>query len=183
MLFPLKFRPKESYHERPRSFGSPRDSGHRKHAGCDLYAAVGTPVLAVADGRVLAVYSFYQGSWAVEVDHKSFVVRYGEVSKDIPPGIKAGQTVKRGQVVGRVGHLAHVTHSMLHFEMYSGKASGALTNRANKPFMRRSDLMDPTFYLDSALIEAGHVTNPTSASPLSGTMQNAFGVPIPFFSF
>src|ERR1035438_5940841 len=51
--FPLKHRPKESYKERPRSFGGPRAGGKRKHAGCDLYAPAGTEVLAVADGTVI----------------------------------------------------------------------------------------------------------------------------------
>ena len=46
-VFPLHVRPKESYKEPPRSFGSSRDHGARKHAGCDLYAPAGTEVLAV----------------------------------------------------------------------------------------------------------------------------------------
>ncbi len=37
--FPLARRPQESYKDRPRSFGSPRSGGKRKHAGCDPYAA------------------------------------------------------------------------------------------------------------------------------------------------
>jgi hypothetical protein len=37
----------------------------------------------VSDGTVLAVYPFYDGSWAVEVDHGTFVVRYGEVTRDV----------------------------------------------------------------------------------------------------
>ena len=41
MTFPLRQRPAESYHERPRAFRAPRDGGVREHAGCDLYAAAG----------------------------------------------------------------------------------------------------------------------------------------------
>jgi murein DD-endopeptidase MepM/ murein hydrolase activator NlpD len=81
MYFPLKEKPKGSYHEAPRNFGARRSHGKRKHAGCDLYAAVGTGVYAVADGTVLAAYPFYLGTWAVEVDHGDFIVRYGEVQK------------------------------------------------------------------------------------------------------
>jgi len=158
MLFPLKFRPKESYHEAPRNFGALRDHGHRKHAGCDLYAPVGTEVRAVADGKILAVYFFYDNSWAVEVDHGDFIVRYGEVSKDIPGTVMPGRNVSAGQIVGKVGHLAHLHQSMLHFEMYSGKVSGALTDRSRKPFMRRSDLLDPTAYLDTALLDSGAIS-------------------------
>lgn len=154
LLFPLRFVPKESYHERPRSFGSPRDNGLRAHAGCDLYAPVGTEVLAVADGKVLAAYPFYPKDhpvvWAIEVDHFEYVIRYGEVTRNLAPGVKAGHTVARGQVVGHVGQMPRLP-SMLHFEMYAGTASGALTDRSRKPYQRRSDLMDPTFYLDAAV--------------------------------
>ena len=87
MLFPLKFLPKESYKEAPRHFGARRSKGKRKHAGCDLYAPVGTPIFAVADGVVLDFYEFYLESWALEVDHGDFVVRYGEVKKTLPAGV------------------------------------------------------------------------------------------------
>lgn len=52
-VLPLHLRPKESYKEPPRSLGSPRAKGVRKHAGCDLYAPAGTEVLAVEDGTVI----------------------------------------------------------------------------------------------------------------------------------
>ncbi len=155
MLFPLKFKPKESYHEAPRNFGARRDHGNRKHAGCDLYAAVETPIMAVEDGVVLEAAPFYLGSWAVVVDHTSFVVRYGEVSKNIPSGVRPGQKVLRGQIIAHVGHLAKINMSMLHFEMYQGTGTGPLTNVRNRPYMRRSDLLDPTPYLDAATLDAG----------------------------
>ncbi len=157
MLFPLKFRPVESYHEAPRSYGSRRDHGRRQHAGCDLYAPVSTPILAVEDGIVLEAGPFYLGTWAVVVDHTSFVVRYGEVTKNIPPGVRPGRKVTRGQIIAHVGNLAKLHMSMLHFEMYQGTETGPLTNVRNKPFMRRSDLIDPTPYLDAATLDAGGI--------------------------
>ena len=164
MLLPVKFRPKESYHEPPRSFGARRDHGHRKHAGCDLYAPIGTPVIAVADGKVLAVYKFYLGSWAIEVDHGAFLVRYGEVTPKIL--VKPGDAVKRGQLVGHVGLLVGLHVSMLHFEMYDGSEAGPLTNRKNPPFMRRADLIDPTAYMDAADLDAGGKAWSLSGPPL-----------------
>ena len=50
--FPLRFRPKECFRVSPRSFGSSRASGTRKHAGVDLYAPVGSEILAIDDGVV-----------------------------------------------------------------------------------------------------------------------------------
>jgi murein DD-endopeptidase MepM/ murein hydrolase activator NlpD len=146
MIFPLRARPKESYREPPRSFGSARDHGKRKHAGCDLYAAAYSDVLAVDDGTVLMYYLFYDGVFALEVKHPCGIVRYGEIAL---PGIKAGAVVKAGQAIARVGKMAHVEQSMLHFELYSGSAKGPLTDRARPPFLRRADLIDPTAFLDA----------------------------------
>src|ERR1039457_7734983 len=82
-VFPLRKRPAASYKERPRGFGNPRANGARKHAGCDLYAPVGTEVLAVEDGEVIAgPYLFYDVVDAVEIRHASgVIVRYGEVNR------------------------------------------------------------------------------------------------------
>jgi hypothetical protein len=38
ILFPLSFRPTQSYQSGMRAFGSNRSKGKRKHAGVDLYA-------------------------------------------------------------------------------------------------------------------------------------------------
>ncbi len=63
----------------------------------------------------------------------------------------AGNSVARGQVIAFVGKLESGS-SMLHFEMYAGTASGSLTVRGNPPYQRRSDLLDPTPYLDQATL-------------------------------
>jgi murein DD-endopeptidase MepM/ murein hydrolase activator NlpD len=154
MAFPLSFVPTESWLTAPRDYGARRDKGKRKHAGCDLYAPVGTPVYAVADGTVLAFGLFYLATYALVVDHGDFVVRYGEIRKDIPPDVKVGARVKKGQKVGEVGKLTGLNISMVHFEMFSGKAKGPLTDRTRLPFMRRADLIDPTQHLSAWAKEA-----------------------------
>lgn len=150
MRFPFRARPALSYKTDIRRFGSNRDHGKRLHAGCDLYASVGTEILAVKDGTVsLDAYPFYLGTKALEVDHGDFVVRYGEIL-NAATGINKKVQVTRGQVIAYVGKLQGLANSMLHFEMYSGKGVGPLTNKSNKPYQRRSDLLDPTPYLDMA---------------------------------
>ena len=66
-----------------------------------------------------------------------------------------GKKVTAGQPIARMGKM--FTSAMLHLEMYSGEASGPLTQRnqapskkfgANTPFQRRKDLIDPTPFLD-----------------------------------
>lgn len=148
MRFPLSSLPAQSWHVAPLRFGANRAGGKRKHAGCDLYAPVGTPVYAVADGTVKGFAFFYKGTYALTIDHGSFWVRYGEISQAIASGLAAGTRVREGDQIGEVGDLIGLSLSMVHFEMYSGAASGALTVPSRAPYMRRSDLIDPTSFLD-----------------------------------
>jgi murein DD-endopeptidase MepM/ murein hydrolase activator NlpD len=134
-----------------RCFGSRRSGGKRAHAGCDLYAPVGTTIHAIASGTVtLGPYAFYDGTYALEVDHGSFLARYGEIQKNSL--VKAGDRVEAGQPIAKVGKLLSMKTSMLHLELYDKSATGPLTVKNNStkrnakgvPFMRRGDLMDPT---------------------------------------
>lgn len=145
--FPLAKIPTENWHEEPARFGAGREGGNRLHAATDLYAPVGTPIYAVGDGEVIDSYEFYLGTDAVEVQHKDFLVRYGEIAR-LAPGIKQGSKVKQGQLIAYVGRLQGLDYYMVHFEMYSGRASGPLSTQSGK-YRRRSDLMDPTKYVDS----------------------------------
>jgi len=128
------------------AFGAPRSGGGRVHAACDVYNSQGTIVYAIADGEVIDDgYPFYCETDALEVNHGDFVVRYGEIK----PGsakFRKGQKVKAGQAIAQVGLLSCYDQPMLHFEKYTGKASGPLSTPGNK-YSRRSDLVDPTSFL------------------------------------
>lgn len=155
LLFPLDFMPAESYKTGMRAFGANRSKGARKHAGVDLYAVKGTPIRAMTDGKVLREYAFYLGTRALEVDHGDMIVRYCEISH-VAPGIKAGETVKRGQLIAYVGQLVFkdgLKMSMLHLEAYKGTMTGPLTVQAAKPYQRRADLFDPTAMLDGSALK------------------------------
>ena len=144
-FFPLHRKVRYSYISHGRSFGALRNWG-RRHAGADLIADPGTPVRAVADGEMLQFYVFYQGTYALEVDHYDFVVRYGEVRYR---QVDLGSKVKAGQVIADVGLLRDSGNSMLHFEMYKGTLSGPLTQGSVHPYQRRRDLVNPTKFLQS----------------------------------
>ena len=149
-----------------RAFGARRSSGARAHAGVDLYAPDFTDVLAMADGVVTrGPYPFYLRTFAVEVDHGPFLVRYGELAPDATPPVTEGDAVSQGDLVGRVGILKHangrrldVPSMMLHVEMYDKTQTGGLTRAIGtsarwtngKPFYRRRDLIDPTGLLKRA---------------------------------
>jgi murein DD-endopeptidase MepM/ murein hydrolase activator NlpD len=148
LFFPLFQPPLASYRGGARYFGAPR-SGGRLHAACDLLAPFGTKIRAIADGIVLqAPYYFYEGTNALEVQHPGIgVVRYGEISIVKAVHLRAGDRVEAGDVIAYVGRLDSGS-SMLHFELYSGKAQGGLTNRGNPPYQRRRDLINPSSLVD-----------------------------------
>lgn len=159
LLFPVPHRSQLTYHTAERRFGSARGKG-RKHGGCDLYAPVGTPVRAMADGKVVRAYPFYWKTWAIEVDHGDFIARYGEVAPLGPKAAKAleGKQVSRGEQIGEIGQLIQPSgkkykHTMLHLELYSTsrspKTDPLTITRA--PYQRRSDLVDPTPTLDKCV--------------------------------
>lgn len=155
--FPFPVVPNYSWEERPRAFASPRAGGSRLHAGCDLYFPRGTPMHAVADGTVVrGPYPFYCETFALEIDHGSFIARYGEIQSITD--VRAGDSVHAGQKIAKVGHLVgiQVPSDMLHFELYDKSRTGPLTVGSNAasairngvPFMRRKDLIDPTSRLN-----------------------------------
>ena len=154
-LFPFKQLPSVNWTEGMRAFGSRRSHGARAHAGCDLYFPVGTTIHAITAGTVTrGPYEFYEGTYALEVDHGTFLARYGEIQKSAM--VRQGDRVSAGQPIAKVGKLNSITNSMLHLELYDKSATGELTVRNNQtkktangvPFMRRRDLIDPTAKLN-----------------------------------
>jgi len=144
--FPTTKRPSISYKTGMRRFGSDRDDGTRLHSAADLYRTTGEPAVAVTSGTVIRDrYYFYQGTYAIEVKHTGGrIVRYGEITGKAATGVKLGSTLITGQTLGYVGKVnSGCCTPMLHFEMYSGTATGALTQSGNK-YSRRKDLMDPS---------------------------------------
>lgn len=92
----------------------------RLHAGTDLRAYCGTPILAAAGGTV--EWARWQGGYGnqVLIDHglisgKSVITNYNHLSRY---AVSAGQTVARGDVVGYSGSTGTSTACHLHFEVY-----------------------------------------------------------------
>ncbi len=96
-------------------------SGRRElHAGLDIAADKGTPILAAADGVI---------TWAgrkgllgnlMTIDHgNDIVTRYGHISRFFK---NAGQKVKKGEKIALVGNTGRSTGSHLHYEV---RVSGA----------------------------------------------------------
>ncbi len=135
-----------------RTFASSRGGGKRAHAGLDFVAPHGTKVYAITSGTVQRVALFYQNTWAVEVKNDDgSILRYCEIET----GLKVGDHVKQGDVIGTILRAESGTE-MVHMEVYLGDSEGALTQSGNKTYkyvsdknyLRRSDLLDPTFLKD-----------------------------------
>lgn len=100
------------------------------HEGLDFSAEVGTPVLAAAEGVVLASSFHPQYGNVVDLDHGGGLVsRYAHLSRiDVQPGA----LLKRGAAIGAVGNTGRSTGAHLHFEV---RLFGAAQNPAR--FLKR----------------------------------------------
>ncbi|MEP6569925.1 MAG: M23 family metallopeptidase [Acidobacteriota bacterium] len=154
-VFPFAQLPADDWTHGIPSFGARRSHGARAHAGCDLYFPVGTIIHAITSGIVtLGPYPFYEGTYALEIDHGTFLARYGEIQQSAL--VHQGDHVTAGQTIAKVGKLASISNSMLHLELYDKSAQGPLTVKNSQtkmtmeriPFMRRRDLIDPTSKLN-----------------------------------
>ena len=88
----------------------------RPHRGIDYAAPIGTPILAAGDGRInTATRNRANGRYIIINHGQQFVTKYLHLSK-FARGIKAGNRVKQGQVIGYVGATGLVTGPHLHYE-------------------------------------------------------------------
>ena len=96
--------------------------GKKFHAGIDLAAMRGTPVMASASGVIVqAQYVAGYGNNIIVSHNNRFKTRYAHLHKMY---VKPGQTVEQGQKIGAVGATGYVRKSgrdgsHLHFEIYS----------------------------------------------------------------
>lgn len=89
----------------------------RPHWGVDIAAPLGAPVMAGADGRVLAVATNPSYGLVVDVSHRGgeYITRYAHLSAVM---VREGEAVKRGQPIGRVGSTGLSTGPHLHYEIF-----------------------------------------------------------------
>lgn len=83
-----------------------RAGGARSHDAIDIMAAEGTPVLSASDGTVEKLF-VSDGGGGITVYVRSPDQRwtfYYAHLQGYAPGLAEGQKVKRGQLLGRVGH-------------------------------------------------------------------------------
>lgn len=100
-------------------FGNRRDPVHGRrafHPALDISAPAGHPVVAPAGGIVLRAAPSGGLGKAVYLSHGyGLTTRYGHMSR---LAVKAGQQVKRGDVIGYVGNTGRSTGYHLHYEVH-----------------------------------------------------------------
>ncbi|GAA4028496.1 hypothetical protein GCM10022281_04290 [Sphingomonas rosea] len=120
------------------SFGvrnDPFGRGAAMHAGIDLAGPLGTPIYATADGTVVAA-GYNNGGYGnlIKIDHgRGIETRYGHLSAI---GVRPGDRITRGQLIGRMGSTGRSTGSHLHYEV---RIDGRAVNPI--PFMRSNDYL------------------------------------------
>ncbi len=89
------------------------------HDGLDIAAPAGTPVLAMAAGRVTLAGRVADGAVVVVIDHgRGVTTLYGHLEPAL--AVSEGDQVAAGQVLGAVGLTGHTTGPHLHLEVWSG---------------------------------------------------------------
>jgi len=89
--------------------------GRRQHQGIDLAAPSGTPVYATADGVVSRADWYSSYGLYISVEHgASMQTRYAHLSR---LAVTAGDSVKKGDLIGYVGSTGRSTGPHLHYEV------------------------------------------------------------------
>jgi murein DD-endopeptidase MepM/ murein hydrolase activator NlpD len=124
------------------------------HHGDDIFAALGTPVIAVADGTLNRVGWEHLGGWRLWVrDHNRNQFYYAHLSGYSPLALHS-KHVKKGDVIGFIGNSgdAFTTPPHLHFEIHPHQLLKLAYNGA----------VNPTPYVDGWR----HLTKPKAPLPV-----------------
>lgn len=115
------------------SFGG-RDigSGNEFHYGQDVANVVGTQIVSAASGVVSHAGPMGTYGNVIMITHsingKIFTTVYAHLSSI---NVSSGQSVSKGQAIGKMGSTGHSTGSHLHFEVHVGPWNSARSNAVN----------------------------------------------------
>ena len=114
---PLNYRKISSYFSGSRRH--PITKKIRAHYAVDYAAPTGTPVVAPADGIIIATGRNRGLGNFIKIKHKNgrFLTLYGHLNR-FAKGIKKGNPVKQRQIIGYVGATGLATGPHLHYAVY-----------------------------------------------------------------
>jgi hypothetical protein len=100
---------------------------YKLHTGTDFAAPAGSPVMAIADGRVVNTsWNVAYGNQIIVVhtiDGQTVASQYAHL-QDGGTHVRAGDTVTAGQHIGDIGSTGYSTGPHLHLEIRPGGANG-----------------------------------------------------------
>jgi murein DD-endopeptidase MepM/ murein hydrolase activator NlpD len=99
-----------------------RDGCTRFHEGLDMFAPTGTPLVAIADGVVTQKVVGELSGISVEIQDAHGVQYFYAHLSDWAPGLRAGQRVEQGDVLGYIGNTGNAIYTAphLHLEVQPG---------------------------------------------------------------
>jgi len=111
----------------------------RNHQGQDVFADCGTKLVAARAGKVEFNEFHDRAGYYVVVDGKKTDVDYAYMHLEAPSDLSAGDKVKTGEAIGRVGATGNATGCHLHFEMWDGQWQGGGSVMDPTPHLKRWD--------------------------------------------
>ena len=103
------------------TFNESRGGGERVHEALDIMAPRNSPVLAVEDGRVAKLFTSKQGGLTIyQFDPTETYAYYYAHLDHYAEGLKEGDVLRRGQVIGYVGVTGNASPDgpHLHFAIF-----------------------------------------------------------------
>lgn len=103
------------------TFADGRDNNQRGHEAIDIHAPRGTPVLAVDDGPIAKLFSSKPGGITIyQFDATGQLAYYYAHLDAYAAGLKEGQYIRRGSVIGYVGASGNANPDAphLHFAIF-----------------------------------------------------------------
>ena len=99
---------------------NPNTGAEEIHRGVDIAVPTGTDVYAAHDGTVTeAAFDAYYGNYVVITDSKGYTTKYAHMDSVT---VSAGQSVTKGDPIGKSGNTGSSTGSHLHIEcLYNGE--------------------------------------------------------------
>ena len=143
------------------------------HAGIDLAAREGTPVVAAGGGRVAFAGSFplrrhtrwwRYGNVVVLSHHGGYLTVYGHLETI---GVRRGQQLRRGQRLGAVGNTGWSTSPHLHYEVRVARAG----QDAAEPVDPRIFILNYQWKGHEALLSHGRGAPAAAFDPLPGLVD------------
>ncbi len=87
------------------------------HYGLDIAAAMGNPIMATADGVIIAMNTDKMLGRSIQISHGLGIVTiYGHMSKF--RATRVGQKIKRGEIIGEVGNSGKALGPHVHYEIH-----------------------------------------------------------------